>query len=59
MRSGMADRYPIGVTFINKINPRSVAAHTRTLDLTIVDEFEFNHNAYYGLAFSTMMDIVG
>ncbi len=54
MRSGMADRYPIGVTFINKINPRSVAAHTRKLDLTIVDEFEFNHNSYYGLAFGTI-----
>jgi hypothetical protein len=41
------------VTLINKINPRSVAAHTRKLDLTIVDEFEFNGNFYYGLAFPT------
>jgi hypothetical protein len=55
MRSGMADRYPIGVTFINKINPRSVAAHTRKLNLTIVDEFEFNGNSYYGLAFPTIV----
>jgi hypothetical protein len=53
MRSGMNDRYPIGVTFINKVNLRSVAAHTRKLDLTIVDEFEFNGNFYYGLAFLT------
>jgi hypothetical protein len=31
-----------------------VAAHTRKLDLTIVDEFEFNGNSYYGLAFPTI-----
>ena len=53
MRSGMASRYPIGLTFINKANPRSFAAHTRKLDLEVVDEFEFNGNFYYGLGFWT------
>jgi hypothetical protein len=53
MRSSFASRYPIGVTFINQVNARSVAAHTRKLDLEIIDEFEFNGNFYYGLAFWT------
>jgi hypothetical protein len=53
MRSSFASRYPIGVTFINQVNVRSVVAHTRKLDLEIIDEFEFNGNFYYGLAFWT------
>ena len=53
MRSSFATRYPVGVTFINKSNSRSLAAHTRKLDLKIIDEFEFNSNSYYSLAFST------
>jgi hypothetical protein len=53
MRSSFSSRYPIGVTFINKINLRSLAAHTRKLNLQIIDEFEFNGNAYFSLAFST------
>jgi hypothetical protein len=53
MRSSFSTRFPIGVTFINKANPRSVAAHTRKFNLEIVDEFEFNGQSYYGLAFGT------
>jgi hypothetical protein len=53
MRSSFAPRFPIGVTFINKLNQRSFAAHTRKLDLEIIDEFEFNGNSFYTLAFST------
>jgi hypothetical protein len=53
MRSSFCSRFPIGVTFINKINLRSLAAHTRKLNLQIIDEFEFNGSAYYGLIFST------
>jgi len=30
-REGMSKKYPILVTFINKINPRSYEAHTRKL----------------------------
>lgn len=53
MRSSFASRFPIGVTFINKANPRSLAAHTRKLNLEIIDEFEFNGNSYYSLGFWT------
>jgi hypothetical protein len=47
-------KFPIGVTFINKLNQRSFAAHTRKLGLEIIDEFEFNRNSFYTLAFSTI-----
>jgi hypothetical protein len=53
MRSSFAPKFPIGITFINKINERSFAAHTRKLDLEIIDEFEFNDNSFYTLAFLT------
>ncbi len=52
VRSSFSAR-PIGLTFINKANPRSLAAHTQKLNLEIVDEFEFNGNFYYGLGFWT------
>lgn len=53
MRRSSAPKFSIGVTFINKLNQRSFAAHTRKLDLEIIDEFEFNGNSFYTLAFST------
>ncbi len=53
MRQTMSERYPVGLTFINRKNSRSVKAHTTKLDLEIVDEFDFNGNQYYGLAFWT------
>ncbi|WP_373540651.1 GNAT family acetyltransferase [Chamaesiphon sp.] len=53
MRSDFAPQFPIGVTFINKLNQRSFAAHTRKLDLEIIDEFEFNGHDFYTLAFLT------
>ncbi len=53
MRMSFAPKFPIGVTFINKINERSFAAHTRKLSLDIIDEFEFNGNSFYTLAFLT------
>ena len=46
----MSDRYPILVTFINKINPRSYAAHTQKAGLDVIQEFEYNNNQYYELA---------
>lgn len=53
MRSSFAPKFPIGITFINKLNQRSFAAHTRKLDLEIIDEFELNSHSFYTLAFST------
>ncbi len=52
-REHMSKRYPVLVTFINKINPRSYEAHTRKLGLTVIQEFEFNNNNYYELVYDT------
>ncbi|MCE2571104.1 GNAT family acetyltransferase [Motilimonas eburnea] len=46
----MSSRYPVLVTFINKINPRSYAAHTNKVGLQVIQEFSFNNNHYYELA---------
>jgi len=51
IKEHMGKRYPVGTTFINKINSRSYEAHTRKLGLRVIDEFEFNGNQYWGLAF--------
>ncbi len=53
MRSSFAIKFPLGITFINKLNQRSFIAHTRKLDLEIIDEFELNGNSFYTLAFPT------
>lgn len=52
-RARMAPRYPILVTFINKINPRSYEAHTRKLGLEVITEFGYNNNRYYELVYDT------
>lgn len=52
-RKEMNKRYPILITFINKINPRSYAAHVGKLELDIIKEFQFNNNNYYELGFDT------
>lgn len=51
MRLGLRERFPISVTFINKINERSAAAHTKKLDWEIINEFSFNNNNYLMLGF--------
>ena len=53
MRIELSSRYPVGITFINKVNERSYKAHTRKLGMVVVDEFEFSGREYYGLAFDT------
>lgn len=47
----MSKRYPILITFINHINPRSYAAHTRKLGLDLIKNFDFNNNHYYELGY--------
>ena len=59
MRLGMCERYPIGVTFINRLNPHSYHAHTKKLGMTVIDEFEFNGRPYYGLAFDMARSVLG
>lgn len=49
----MSKRYPLMVTFINKINPRSYQAHTRKVGLEVIQAFEFNNNQYFKLACKT------
>lgn len=51
-REKMSKRYPILVTFINKINQRSFNAHSR-LGLKVITEFSFNNNTYYELVYDT------
>lgn len=46
----MSERYPVLVTFVNKNNGRSYAAHKRKLGLDVIQEFEFNNNRYYEMA---------
>lgn len=50
MRLEFSKKYPISVTFINKVNIVSEIAHTKKLGWEIIDEFEFNDNTYIGLA---------
>lgn len=58
MRKTLNKQFPVGVTFINKLNKRSFEAHTKKLGLVVVDEFSFNQNQYYTLAFRTDKVIV-
>ena len=58
MRLELSSRYPVGVTFINRINVHSYMAHTRKLGLTVIDEFEFSGRSYYGLAFDTSKSVM-
>ncbi len=53
VRRGFAGRYPIGLTFINKVNALSMAFHTRKLGLEVVDEFEYNEKSYATLGFAS------
>ncbi len=46
----MSKKYDVLVTFVNKINPRSFAAHTKKVHLDVISEFEFNGNHYDEMA---------
>lgn len=52
-RTQMEKRYPILITFINQVNPRSYKAHTKKLQLDVIKTFEFNNNHYYELGYDT------
>lgn len=52
-RAQMNKRFPILITFINYINPRSYNAHTNKLGLDVIKSFEFNNNKYYELGYDT------
>ena len=52
-RQNMVKRFPILVTFINKINQMSFEAHTKKLKLEVIKEFSSNNNNYYELVYDT------
>ncbi len=47
------DKYPVMLTFVNQINPRSYAAHTRKAGMAELGTFDFNDNHYWMLAIKT------
>lgn len=49
----MSQKYPILVTFVNKVNVRSYEAHKRKLGLEVIQEFEYNNNQYYEFVYDT------
>ncbi len=51
MRIEFFKKYPISVTFINRINAISESAHTKKLGWKVLEEFKFNNNTYIALAF--------
>jgi hypothetical protein len=51
MRNEMLKRFPLGLTFINKLNVPSLRAHTTKLNWEIIGEFEYNSNHYCILAY--------
>ncbi len=57
MRIHTLNKYPLSVTFINKINIPSTKAHVEKLKWTIIDEFSFNNNEYIVLAYDMKIPI--
>lgn len=51
--ASMEKRFPVMVTFISQINPRSYAAHVRKGHMSEVGAFQFNNKDYYMLACRT------
>lgn len=49
----MGRRNRILITFINQVNERSYAAHTRKVGLDLIKTFSFNGNNYYELGYDT------
>ena len=49
----MAPRYPYMATFINQINPRSYAAHTKKVGMVESGKFDWNGNHYWLMAIET------
>ena len=52
--ASMRGRFPVMVTFINKVNGRSYAAHTTKTPASVLGDFEYNGNDYWLLSCETM-----
>lgn len=51
MRIRTFEKYPLSLTFINKVNKPSLKAHIEKLNWAIISEFQFNNNEYFILAY--------
>lgn len=51
MRTHMVQKYPLSLTFINKINIPSTKAHIEKIKWSIIGDFHFNNNDYFILAY--------
>lgn len=58
MRIEFVKKYPISVTFINKVNAVSTKAHTQKLGWEVIDEFVFNDKNYIALAFEMRISVL-
>jgi ABC-type xylose transport system permease subunit len=52
-KGNMTARYPYALTFINKRNKRSFAAHQKLSEIEVISEFSYNGQDYYILGFLT------
>ena len=52
LRRGIAGDYDAGTLFIDKGNPRSLAAHADGLGMALVGDFGFDNRSYWILAFA-------
>lgn len=59
MRLAFVKRYPISITFINRVNKVSEQAHVRKLGWEVIDRFGFNGKEYLGLAFDMGRSVLG
>lgn len=59
MRIEFVKKYPISVTFINKVNEVSTKAHTRKLGWEVIDAFGFNGKDYIALACDMRNSVLG
>ena len=52
----MKDKFPVMLTFVNKVNGRSYNAHSNKAHLDTLDSFDFNNNHYYLMGCMTDME---
>lgn len=51
MRIHLLEKFPVGITFINKTNIPSQKAHIEKLKWSVIGDFQFNNNSYFILAY--------
>lgn len=51
MRINMLPKYSLALSFINKLNLRSLNAHTKKLNWSVLREFQFGEHEFYFIAY--------